>query len=421
MEFSLLDPKYVSDFSELDIFRKRGKTAAISDFAIILGGSVSSSNYAYGGKELKDRVGDYWVYTEPNMAAFHEQKGNLCVYLDNKVSYIGSLGTYNIEETHSGLRPIINFSDCSTFPTFDKANIAIDGITEIEYGYYPQTVAPHKLQKTLERCYRNNDNRLIKTGNSYTTNVYPNSYFHQQLYLEYMFEGKRYVRVKAAFCDDTQILSNGVKYSNGDNVNIHKDQYIWVEVEPVKWLLEKNKGFMITEKILVSGISYDHWRTAKNYSDAAPVPFKETVIKKFIDCYFAKDLVQDNELYMKKDNTKTGNIFARRKCNLSDLSLKIKDIRTKIEKMSTEEKREFLYSYARVTEKQYEEMRNIIVCIDKNLLSIYDQLWIGTSSQRYRFYKAIRDLEKEASADESCEKNNSEKEKMKIKTLQKND
>ena len=47
---------------ESDIFKKRGKAAAITDFAILLGGMVAWDDYVqYGGMALEDRAGYYWT------------------------------------------------------------------------------------------------------------------------------------------------------------------------------------------------------------------------------------------------------------------------------------------------------------------------------------------------------------------------
>ena len=44
------------------------------------------------------------------------------------------------------------------------------------------------------------------------------------------------------------MLSNGVKYRDGD--------YVWVEVSPVKWLIDNKTGILISKKGLVSGIRF---------------------------------------------------------------------------------------------------------------------------------------------------------------------
>lgn len=49
---------------QLGIFSKRGVKAPISDYAILKGGFVSDSNYAYGGNQLADRTGWYWTKTD---------------------------------------------------------------------------------------------------------------------------------------------------------------------------------------------------------------------------------------------------------------------------------------------------------------------------------------------------------------------
>ena len=49
---------------ELDIFKKRGTKAAITDFAIALGGFVSSSHHVDSDTSLKGRTGEYWTKSD---------------------------------------------------------------------------------------------------------------------------------------------------------------------------------------------------------------------------------------------------------------------------------------------------------------------------------------------------------------------
>lgn len=48
---------------QLEIFQKRGTKCAMTDFAILLGGYVSSDYYASSGNSLTDRTGWWWTKT----------------------------------------------------------------------------------------------------------------------------------------------------------------------------------------------------------------------------------------------------------------------------------------------------------------------------------------------------------------------
>lgn len=138
------------------------------------------------------------------------------------------------------------------------------------------------MQERLEREYKSC--RLSRTRNSYTTDsVAHDNYdtpFQPQTHQEYEYNGKRYVRVEAnsIFRGNGFTLSNGEQYRVGDNV--------WVEVQPVKWLVDEKSRMMITEKLIFAGVQFNRER---NYHTR---DFKKTDIKTFMDRYLSKDLVQ---------------------------------------------------------------------------------------------------------------------------------
>ena len=92
------------------------------------------------------------------------------------------------------------------------------------------------------------------------------------------------MRVKANSCYDGRefTLSNGERYKNGD--------YVWVEVEPIKWLIDLKSDIALSERLLFAGVQYDHKED-----------FSTTYIKEFMDIYFSKDiLVNNNSMLLKK-------------------------------------------------------------------------------------------------------------------------
>ena len=78
--------------------------------------------------------------------------------------------------------------------------------------------------------------------------------FLEQRHEEYEYNGKRYVRVQAnSYYDGNDFtLSNGGNYRDGDSV--------WVEVAPVKWLVDEKARTMITEKLIFSGVQFNRER-----------------------------------------------------------------------------------------------------------------------------------------------------------------
>ena len=59
--FTFLTEEQIFGNNQLDILKKYGTKCAMTDFSILLGGYVSSTNYTSEGKNLKDRTGWWWT------------------------------------------------------------------------------------------------------------------------------------------------------------------------------------------------------------------------------------------------------------------------------------------------------------------------------------------------------------------------
>ena len=265
----LTEEQYFGD-DKLDILKKRGTKTAITDFSILLGAYVS--NYHIDNdSSLEGRTGYYWTKSDDG---------------DNDARVVDGFGDRNCRYVHKrsgGARPALPFSEVSSIPTNgESGKRARDGILEVEYGYYPQKAVSRDMQERLERAYRSGN--ISKTRNNYTTDSvaydeYDTS-FQPQTHQEYEYNGKRYVRVKAnSYYDGGDFtLSNGEQYRDGDDV--------WVEVLPVKWLVDEKSRMMITEKLIFAGVQFNKER---NYHTR---DFDRTDIKTFMDRYLSRDLVQ---------------------------------------------------------------------------------------------------------------------------------
>ena len=268
--FTFLTQEQCFGSDKLDILKKRGTKAAITDFSILLGAYVSDYHID-NDSSLEGRTGYYWTKSDDG---------------DNDARVVNDSGyrSYNsVDKRSGGARPALPFSSISSIPTNgESGKRARDGILEVEYGYYPQKAVSRDMQERLERAYRSGS--ISKTRNSYTTDSvaygeYDTS-FQPQTHQEYEYNGKRYVRVEAnSYYDGGDFtLSNGEQYRDGDNV--------WVEVSPVKWLVDERAKVMITDKLIFSGVQFNHTR---NYHTR---DFDRTDIKTFMDKYLSRDLVQ---------------------------------------------------------------------------------------------------------------------------------
>ena len=261
--FTFLTQEQCFGSDKLDILKKRGTKAAITDFSVLLGGWVSSE-HVENDSSLEGRTGYYWTKSD-------DGDNDARVVDDN-----GDSPYNNVNERSGGARPALPFSEVSSIPTNgESGKRAKDGVLEVEYGYYPQKAASRDMQERLERAYRSGN--ISKTRNNYTTDSvaydeYDTS-FQPQTHQEYEYNGKRYVRVKAnSYYDGGDFtLSNGEQYRDGDDV--------WVEVLPVKWLVDEKSRMMITEKLIFAGVQFNKER---NYHTR---DFDRTDIKTFMDRY----------------------------------------------------------------------------------------------------------------------------------------
>ncbi len=269
-DFTFLTEEQCWEYDKLDILKKRGTKAAITDFSVLLGGWVSSE-HVENDSSLEGRTGYYWTRSDDGNTNVRVVDDFGDSHYDDGLARIG------------GARPALLFSSISNIPTNgESGKRARDGILEVEYGYYPQKAVSRDMQERLERAYRRGS--ISKTRNSYTTDSIECSdiftSFQPQTHQEYEYNGKRYVRVEAnSYYDGGDFtLSNGEKYRKGDNV--------WIEVQPVKWLVDEKSRMMITEKLIFAGVQFDK----KLYYYTRD--FDRTDIKTFMDIYFSRDLVQ---------------------------------------------------------------------------------------------------------------------------------
>ena len=296
--FTFLTEEHCFGNDKLDILEKRGTQAEITDFSVLLGGWVSDYRVD-NDSSLEGRTGYYWTKSDDG---------------DNDVRVVASDGNGyndNVLRRNGGARPALPFSSIDRIPTNGvSGRRAKDGILEVEYGYYPQKAVSSDMQTKLERAY--SSGRIRKTGNGYTTDSrayddYDES-FLAQTHEEYEYNGKRYVRVEAnSYYDGNDFtLSNGEDYCDGDSV--------WVEVAPVKWLVDERAKMMITEKLIFAGVQFNKER---NYHTR---DFDRTDIKTFMDRYLARDLVQVRGLESAEKKVEGAEDVAPRKSRLQKLN-----------------------------------------------------------------------------------------------------
>jgi len=272
-DFTFLTEEQIFGNNQLEILKKYGTQSILTDFSILLGAYHMYNSYSIDGIS----TGCWWT----------------------KTSFDDGVGTINLDGTNGwdrvtvrdiGVRPAFNYLFSEKLENvFSKKAKFINGILEVEFGEYPQTIVSGNLFKTLEMLY---SNKIIKqTGKSYTTdsvkNLDINVNFIKKTYFEYEHEGKKYVRLVGDKIAIGRVLSN--------NDVVKKNKPYWIEVEPIKWMIDKRTGIALSKKILFSGIQFDNKEDYKGN-------FENTNIKKYMDDYFSKDIIP-SEIEQIKQNT----------------------------------------------------------------------------------------------------------------------
>ena len=270
LDFTFLTEEQIFGDDQLGILRNYGTKCAITDFSILLGGYVAIDYYTSEGNSRKDRTGCWWTKTP---------------YDDNVARVVSNRGDrsnwFRVYERADGARPALPYSSISSISS--NGVIGRNGILEVEYGEYPQTVVSEDFSRILEKAFVNmpySNNEMKTTGKSYTTDSVrfgdTDTPFRARTHTEYEYNGKKYIRFVGDSNCEGEVLSDGRKIKNGD--------VCWVEVEPIKWMIDERANIALSKKIIFSGVQFNR---ESNYKG----DFSTTDIKQFMDEYFSKDII----------------------------------------------------------------------------------------------------------------------------------
>ena len=231
-----------------------------------------SECYTSEGKSKKDRTGDWWTKTSYDIGTAYA------------VDCFGGIAYGHVDARSFGARLALSYSSISMVSLNEV--IGKNEILEVEYGEYPQTVVSEDFSRILEMAFANmpySNNEMKTTGKSYTTDS-TRSYdqeisFEARTHTEYEYNGKKYIRFVGDPNCDGAVLSDGRM--------VEKNKPYWVDVEPIKWLIDETSDIALSKKILFSGVQFkNRGRYTGNFS--------KTDIKEFMDEYFAKDIIPSN-------------------------------------------------------------------------------------------------------------------------------
>lgn len=275
-EITFLTEDQIFGSNTLRIFKEYEKKAGITDFSILLGGYVDDF------EKIKDTLGTHftgWWWTQSpynDIAA-------------RAVSLNGIIDWDYVNFRDGGARPALPYSLISSLSS-NEVRVK-KGIKEVQFGEYPQWVVDKTLACELEKQYTNNS--LTKTGKTYTTDsIKYDAYdacFWERDHIEYEYQGKKYIRFVGDYNGEEEILSDGTEIKGG--------KPYWIKVEPITWIVDENANIALSKYLLFAGVQYD---LQKDYQK----DFNRTNIKKFLNTYFAKDIVGQQIIQKQEEQVK---------------------------------------------------------------------------------------------------------------------
>lgn len=243
--YTILKQKDITTFYDdrIEIIKKNGHQCYMTDFAILLGGKAELS--VYSTIENGRTMPCSFLQLTRNMSN-NERTHVMCIDANGNIHKELAKNKYN------SARPMTKYSEISSLATNEKINK--NGILEVEYGEYPQMVAFEDLSKILEENYLRG--KLKKTGKIYTTNKqsqksdwYYDKKFEERKHEEFEYNGKKYIRFVIFY------ESMDKKLSDGRTTKLGKPY--WIEVMPIKWLVDKEEDIALSKFALFSGISIE--------------------------------------------------------------------------------------------------------------------------------------------------------------------
>ncbi len=248
---------------QLKIFEKRGTKAVVSDYAITLGGYVSTKFHMENQQSLSNRTGWYWTKT---------------LGKDNQACAINPNGELRSCETYGryiGIRLAVAYSEIKDI----AKNImkADDGIIEMDCGVLPNRAEDANTQKLLEKLYQKQE---LKQFRSYYTidsrkDKEYNKAFKERYQIIMEYNNQKFIRIKSEPFYKEFKLSNEVNYK--------EENYIWIPLTSIRWWADEEADMAITKDIIFAGIQFNG---RKNYNGI----FEETDIYNYIYKYLIKDM-----------------------------------------------------------------------------------------------------------------------------------
>lgn len=210
--------------------------------------------------------------------------------------------------------PTLHFDECPELFNILVDNFSDDGKT-INLGEFPQSIGSKETQFKLNEAFKNK--KVKETEETYVFDAVDpfkeiiDYNFVPLVSKVYEYEGKKYLRWKITDLYNHGygrfIISGDCKYRCGNTV--------WVEIEPVKYLIIPANNIFISEKCLVSGIQYTNFDKNVlnlNYEDSNAKFYMETFMKPKLLRNVSK-MIRDAIIEGKKYRSAIDKIYEERK------------------------------------------------------------------------------------------------------------
>ncbi len=274
-KLTLLSAKELTNYDKkLKVLDKYGIIAPITDLAMLTGSYYNRQDdlkildCALG--PYRSRAGWFWLKASSD--------GNATILLQD-----GMIGKSYCDRRTRTIRPVLKVSKRVMADLIKYAEL--DDVKTILLGEYPQYVPDETTQKILDELKALN--LLNKTGRQYTFDGTDNYDFDRPFkpltYEEYMYCGRKFIKIKS----NLDKLEQQFTFANGQQC--FPNQYYWVEVLPVKWLIDEKTNKLIAKEGLVGGIQFSHH---KEYQG----DFQSSDVYDYMNKYMVHDLFQSMNL-----------------------------------------------------------------------------------------------------------------------------
>ena len=259
----------------LDVIKREGDLAPLTDFAILTG----ANNYLWYDVNKNNIItGSFILSSSTNVTDMYFR--HAISNLPDAINVNGMLTNAHAfpERTCFTIRPVLIPHNFDYFIKNLKFNQ--NGNFEMLYGNYPQFVTDFLIHTELDDHLYSRD--LVKTGTYFTIKTpveQKNSTIKEKRYPVYRYQGMEYVHVLANLHNPTD---NKVFFSDG--IPIHNNDYYWIEVSPITWIVDVKEKLLVSKYGLISGI-----RVGENAKYDGN--FKHTEIKYFLDNFMAEEII----------------------------------------------------------------------------------------------------------------------------------